>query len=67
MDTGWAEAVLAQMDKFPQDAIIEVGVHPGHADTDEERWRIAEYNDMKEFAQKLRASGKHQIITWNEV
>lgn len=67
MDTGWADAVLAQMDKFPQDAIIEVGVHPGHADTDEERWRIAEYNDMKEFAQKLRAGGKHQIITWNEI
>ena len=67
MDTGWANAVLEQMDKLPQDAIIEVGVHPGHADTEEERWRIAEYNDMKEFAQKLRASGKHQIITWNEV
>ena len=67
MDTGWADAVLEQMDKLPQDAIIEVGVHPGHAVTEEERWRIAEYNDMKEFAQKLRASGKHQIITWNEV
>ena len=67
MDTGWANAVLEQMDKLPQDAIIEVGVHPGHADTEEERWRIAEYDDMKEFAQKLRASGKHQIITWNEV
>ena len=67
MDTGWANAVLEQMDKLPQDAIIEVGVHPGHADTEEERWRIAEFNDMKEFAQKLRASGKHQIITWNEV
>ena len=67
MDTGWADAILKQMDTLPQNAIIEVGVHPGHADTEEERWRIAEYNDIKEFAQKLRASGKHQIITWNEV
>jgi len=67
MDTGWADAILKQMETLPQNAIIEVGVHPGHADTDEERWRIAEYNDIKEFAQKLRVSGKHQIITWNEV
>lgn len=67
MDTGWADAVLAQMDKLPHDAIIEVGVHPGHADTEEDSWRIAEYNDMKAFATKLRASGNHQIITWNEV
>lgn len=67
METGWADAVLTQMDKFPQDAVIEIGVHPGHADTDEERWRIAEFDDMKDFATKLRASGKHQIITWNEV
>ena len=67
METGWVDAVLAKMDKMQQDAIIEVGVHPGHADTEQERWRIAEYNDMKEFSQKLRTSGKHQIITWNEV
>lgn len=67
MDTGWADAILEQMDILPQDAIIEVGVHPGHADTVEERWRIAEYNDIKDFASKLRALGKHQIITWNEV
>ena len=67
MDTDWADAVLAQMDLLPQDAVIEIGVHPGHADTEEERWRIAEYNDIKNFAAKLRASEKHQIITWNEV
>lgn len=67
MDTGWADAILQQMDTLPHNAIIEIGVHPGHADTEEERWRIAEYNDIKEFAQKLRASGKHQIITWNEI
>lgn len=67
MDTGWADAVLAEMDHLPHDAVIEIGVHPGHADTEVERWRIAEYNDIKEFATKLRASGKHQIITWNEI
>lgn len=67
MDTGWADAILKQMDELPQNSIIEIGVHPGHADTEEERWRIAEYNDVKEFAQKLRSSGKHQIITWNEI
>lgn len=67
MDTGWADALLAQMDHLPQDAVIEVGVHPGYADIEEERWRIAEYNDVKEFAHKLKTSGKHQIITWNEV
>lgn len=67
METGWTDALLAQMDCLPQEAIIEVGIHPGHADTDEERWRIAEYNDTKAFAKKIRASGKHKIITWKEV
>lgn len=67
MDTGWADAILKLMDSLPQNAIIEIGVHPGYADTEAERWRIAEYNDIKDFAQKLKASGKHQIITWNKV
>lgn len=67
METEWADAVLAQMDRLPQNAIIEIGVHPGHANTESERWRIAEYNDMMDFATKLRAFGKHQIITWNEL
>ncbi|NCB97979.1 MAG: ChbG/HpnK family deacetylase [Bacteroidia bacterium] len=67
LDTNWSDAILAEMDKLPQDAIIEVGVHPGHVDTEDECWRIAEYNDMKDFAEKLRKGGKHHIITWNEV
>ena len=66
MDTGWADAILEQMDRLPQDAIIEIGVHPGHADTEEERWRIAEFNDISDFARKIRTAGKHQIITWKE-
>ena len=45
------------MDKFP--SIF--------ADMDEESWYIAEYNDIKDFASKLKANGNHQIITWNEI
>ena len=67
LDTNWADAIIAQMDKLPQDAIIEVGVHPGNVNTEEECWRIAEYNDIMDFADKIRMQGKHQIITWNEV
>lgn len=67
MDTGWADSILKQMDTLPQNAIIEIGVHPGLADSEEERWRIGEYNDIKDFAHKLRESGKHQIITWKEI
>lgn len=65
-DTNWSDAILAEMDKLPQNAVIEVGVHPARSGYSEE-WRVAEYNDIMEFASKLRAGGKHQIITWNEV
>jgi predicted glycoside hydrolase/deacetylase ChbG (UPF0249 family) len=65
MDTGWADSILKQIDTLPHKAIIEIGVHPGLADTEKERWRISEYNDIKDFAHKLRASDKHQIINWN--
>lgn len=67
METDWADALLEQMGRLPQNSIIEVGVHPGHSDTKEERWRIAEYRDMVDFAEKIRRQGKHQIITWKEV
>lgn len=67
MDTGWADAIIEQMDRLPGNDIIEIGVHPGKAVNDEERWRIAEYNDVREFAEKIRKQGKHQIITWKEV
>lgn len=63
MDIGWADCILAQMDKLPQDAIIEIGVHPGH----KESWRQHEYDDIIEFANKLRVNGKHEIITWKDV
>lgn len=67
LDINWSDAIIAQMDKLPHDTTIEVGVHPGRADTVDERWRIAEYNDVKEFAEKIGESGKHKLITWNEV
>lgn len=67
MDTGWSDTILEQMNYLPQDAIIEVGVHPGHTNSEKERWRIAEYQDVSDFAYKIRKTGKHQIITWNEV
>lgn len=67
MDTGWSDAIIELMNHLPQDAIIEVGVHPGHTDSKEEKWRIAEYNDILEFANKIRKNGKHKVITWNEV
>lgn len=63
MDTGWADCILAQMDKLPQDAIIEIGVHPGH----KEEWRWHEYEDIIDFATKLRKTGKHEIINWNQL
>lgn len=63
MDTGWADCILAQMDKLPQDAVIEIGVHPGHKET----WRQHEFDDIIDFATKLRTSGKHEIINWNQL
>ena len=63
MDIGWADSILSEMDNLPNDAIIEIGVHPGH----KEVWRQHEYEDIIDFAAKLKASGKHEIINWNNV
>ncbi len=67
MDTGWSDAIIEQMNHLPQDSIIEIGVHPGHADNNLERWRIAEYNDTIAFVEKIRSSRKHKIVSWKEV
>ena len=67
MDTEWAESIIDQMNRLPEHAIIEIAVHPGKADTEEERWRISEYKDIRVFASLLRKQGKHQLITWKEV
>ena len=63
MDRGWADTILAEMDRMPQNAIIEIGVHPGH----KEEWRRYEYEDIIDFTTKLRASRKHEIINWNMI
>lgn len=67
MDIGWADTIIKQMDYMPKDAIIEIGVHPGHANTDQERWRIPEFQDILDFAEKLKIQGKHKIITWRDL
>ena len=67
MDTGWADAILAQMDKLPQDAIIEIGVHPGKQQQGKEAWRYNEYLDVIDFAEKVLKGGKHEIENWNSL
>lgn len=62
MDTNWAKSVLNMIDELPDNATVEVGVHPGHC----EDWRQHEYDDIFEFATLVRKS-KHKIITWKEV
>lgn len=62
-DVNWSDAILTKMDNLPQDSTIEIGVHPGH----KEEWRQHEYDDIIDFATKLRASEKHQIINWNQI
>lgn len=62
MDTGWAKKVLGMIGQFSDDAVVEVGVHPGYC----EEWRRHEYDDMMEFAALVRES-KHKTITWTEV
>ena len=61
-DTNWADSIIEQIAKFGDDQTIEVGVHPGST----EEWRINEFNDINEFATKLKNT-KHQIINWNDI
>ncbi len=63
LDTNWGGQILKQMDALPQDATIEIGVHPGH----QEEWRQHEFDDINEFAAMLKDSGKHTIINWNDI
>lgn len=67
MDTGWSDAIIRHMDTLPDDAIIEVGVHPGYMQSEKEGWRVAEYHDIKIFADKIRNHTRHKIITWNDL
>ena len=62
-DTNWGRCILKQMDSLPQEATIEIGVHPGH----KEPWRQHEYDDINEFASLLRGSRRHEIINWTDI
>ena len=55
------------MDRLSPNSINAIGVHPGHTDSERERWRLAEYDNILEFAQKLGEQGRHQIITCKEI
>ncbi|NCB96928.1 MAG: hypothetical protein EOM36_01005 [Bacteroidia bacterium] len=63
MDKELAYTILAEIDTLPQNAIIEVGVHPGY----KEEWCQYNYDDFIDCATKLKASGKNEIINWNQV
>ena len=67
MDTGWSEAIIEQMNRLPQDAIIEVGVHPGYSSSEKEKWRMDEYQDIVCFAKMIKKQGIHQIVNWNSI
>lgn len=61
-DTNWADSIIEQIAKLGDEKTIEVGVHPGYT----EDWRINEFNDINDFATKLKNT-KHQIINWNDI
>lgn len=61
-DTNWADNIIEQIAKLDDYKTIEIGVHPGST----EEWRINEFNDINDFATKLKNT-KHQIINWNDI
>lgn len=56
----WSESILHKIKLLPENATLEIGVHPG---TDED-WRMKEYLDIQEFAKKI-ISTQHRSINWN--
>ena len=61
-DTNWADNIIHQIEGLDDDKTLEVGVHPGSV----EKWRVNEFNDINEFASKLRNT-KHILINWNDI
>ena len=61
-DTSWADCVINQMESWGDERTLEVGVHPGSV----EEWRINEFNDINEFASKLKSTN-HVLINWNDI
>ena len=64
--TEWADAICQQMDQLPEDATIEIGVHPGAHSKGGEAYRKNEYHDIISFVEKLKNT-RHQIINWNNI
>ena len=62
MDTNWAEQLMNIVDKLPDSATVEIGVHPGHV----EKWRQQEYDDILTFATYIRDSN-HKLISWKDI
>ena len=61
-DTNWADNIIHQIDGLGDNKTLEVGVHPGSV----EEWRINEFNDINEFAIKLKQMN-HVLINWNDI
>lgn len=61
-DTNWSDSILDKLNELDDGMSIEVGVHPGSV----EEWRINEFNDINDFAAKLKHT-KHEIINWNDI
>lgn len=61
-DKNWSENILKQMDSLPNNAVLEVGVHPGK----KEEWRRNEFNDICKFANMIKNT-KHEITNWNNL
>ena len=60
-DEDWRE-LLPRLAGFPEDATLEIGVHPGRS----EDWRRAESEGLRAFVPAARADG-HVTATWRDV
>jgi predicted glycoside hydrolase/deacetylase ChbG (UPF0249 family) len=59
-DASW-EGVWPQLERFPPDATVEVGVHPGY-----EGWRNQERLAVAAFAEDARRRG-HELVPWHAI
>jgi predicted glycoside hydrolase/deacetylase ChbG (UPF0249 family) len=61
-ETAWVPRLLSRFTDARGDGTLEVGVHPGYAET----WREAERRAIVEFADAARAAG-HRLIGWADL
>lgn len=62
LDTEWSGCMYKNLMNFPQNKVIEIGVHPGNA----ESWRVQEKADMEDFYRQIILHD-HNVICWNNV